>query len=56
MSKHVLPHPPSPTTTNFFEYAGGCVILVAADTLSDELAALMVPLLFRVLCCLTGFR
>ena len=31
-------------------------MLVAADTLSDELAALMVPLLFRVLCCLTGFR
>lgn len=32
------------------------MILVPADTLSEELAALMVPLLFRVLCCLVGFR
>ena len=31
-------------------------MFVPADTLSDELAALTVPLLFLVLCCLIGFR
>ena len=58
MSRHVLPHPPSPTTTNFFENDGGCVIFVAAETRSVEVFALAlvptVPSLYLVLCCLTG--
>jgi hypothetical protein len=32
MSRQVFPHPPSPTTTIFFEYAGASVILVPADS------------------------
>jgi hypothetical protein len=29
MSRHVLPQPPSPTTTSFFEYDGGSVRVVS---------------------------
>jgi hypothetical protein len=56
-----LPHPPSPTTTNFFENDGPCVTLEAA-VVSDNrsvdavMFVLAVPLLFRVLCCRMGFR
>lgn len=56
MSRQVLPHPPSPTTTNFYEYAGGWVMIVASDILSvdtlvfvlaDPLLALMLWLRLR---------
>jgi hypothetical protein len=44
-----LPHPPSPTTTNFFEKASGCVMLVASDMwpLEKLVLVLAVPLLTR---------
>jgi hypothetical protein len=32
MSKHVLPQPPSPTTTIFLEYAGASVMWVPRDS------------------------
>lgn len=53
-----MPHPPSPTTTNFFEYDGGCVIFVASDILPVDMlvVVLTVPLLVRVLWLLVGFR
>jgi hypothetical protein len=46
-----LPHPPSPTTTNFFEKDGGCVMLVASDIrpLEKLVWVLVVPLLTRTL-------
>lgn len=42
MSRHVLPQPPSPTTTIFLEYVGGSVTCVAADSRPE--AELMVVL------------
>lgn len=52
MSRQVFPHPPSPTTTNFFEYDGGWVMLVASDNRPVEewlMFVLTVPLLVLVL-------
>lgn len=52
MSKQVLPQPPSPTTTIFFEYDGTSVIWVAADSRPDDelTVVLTVPSLERVRC------
>lgn len=47
MSKHVFPQPPSPTTTSFFEYAGGSVIAVSRVLVVPY--ELTVPLLLRSL-------
>lgn len=61
MSKQVLPQPPSPTTTIFFEKAGIWDALVAAvvsepATSDADDMVLTVPLLVRMLWCLAGLR
>ena len=57
MRRHVFPQPPSPTTTSFLEYAGGWVMLVAAErALVEVLIVLTVPLLVRVLSRRLGRR
>lgn len=55
--RQVLPLPPSPTTTNFFEYAGGTVTSVAADSAAVDrlMVELIVPLLPCELDGRTGF-
>lgn len=54
MSRHVLPQPPSPTTTSFLEYCGGSVMLVSrVAVVAYELT---VPLLCRSLGVRTGLR
>jgi hypothetical protein len=49
-----LPHPPSPTTTSFFEYVGGSVMVVSRVLVVPY--ELTVPLLFRSLGVRTGLR
>lgn len=56
-----MPQPPSPTTTNFFEYDGGTVTEVPCESCEacpDETlrSVLMVPLLTRVLWLRRGLR
>jgi hypothetical protein len=62
MSRQVLPQPPSPTTTNFLEKAGGAetLALVAAvasekSAVSEVMFVLIVPLLVLVLWFRVGF-
>jgi hypothetical protein len=42
MRRQVLPHPPSPTTTIFFEYEGPCVTCVATDSWPIEFTLIIV--------------
>lgn len=55
MRRQVFPHPPSPTTTIFFEYEGPSVMCVAAESrpVDAELMVPTVPSLDLALSCLS---